>query len=91
LSALLTQFLPNFVSSLTTTHETINILVFTHKTTNKNCRKVGDQQAIDSPHIVNGKRTSTAQGVPTQSRDPQWRLTPCVCCWYLCPQHHVLR
>ena len=89
--ALLTQFLQNFVSSVTSTDETNNILLFADKTTNKNCPMVGDQQAIDPPHAVNGKGTSAAHAVPNQSHDQQWRLTPGVCCWYQCPQHNVLR
>jgi hypothetical protein len=28
---------------------------------------------------------------PKRSRDQQWKLTPCVCCWYLFPQHQDLR
>jgi len=62
--ALLTQFLQNFVSSVTSTDETNNILLFADKTTNKNCPMVGNQQAIDPPHTVNGKGTSAAHAVP---------------------------
>ena len=40
------------------------ILVFAVKTTNRNCLMVGDQQAINPPHIVNRKVTSAAHGVP---------------------------
>jgi hypothetical protein len=65
--ALLTQFLPNVVSSVRSTDETNNILLFADKTTNKNCRMVGDQRAIDPPHAVNGKTTSAVRGVPPNS------------------------
>jgi len=61
------QFLPNFVSSMKSTHETKNILVFADKTANKNCPMMGDQQAIDPPHVVNGKGTSAAHGVTPTS------------------------
>ena len=64
LSALLIQFLPNFVSPVTSTAETNNILVFADKTANKNCPIVGDQQALDPPHAVNCKGTSAAHAVP---------------------------
>jgi hypothetical protein len=81
--ALLMQFLPNFVSSVTSTDDTNKILMFADKTTIKNCPMVGDQQAIDPPHLVHGKGTSATHRVPPpkRSRDQQWRLTPCVRCW----------
>ena len=34
---------------------------------NKNCPTVGDQQAINPPHFVNGKGTSAAHIVPPNS------------------------
>jgi hypothetical protein len=49
---------------MTSTQETINILVFADKTTNRNCHMLGDQQAVDPSHVLSCEGTSDAHGVP---------------------------
>ena len=39
--------------------------LFADKSTKRDCPIVGDQKAIDPPHVVNGEVISAAHGVPT--------------------------